>query len=66
MSSPIPKVVITLAAAVEVACIGSIVHVEAILNVLRRMRVDNVQENGQAHAMRDIDELHEVFWGSVS
>jgi hypothetical protein len=40
---------------VKVAVIRTIKHIQAIKDVLAGMRVNNVQENSDAHAMSGID-----------
>lgn len=65
-------------AAVEVPAVGPVPHVDAVVRVLRRMRVHDVHEHDEAEAVRLVDHRLElvgraaarrglefvfVFWG---
>ncbi|KAI3492991.1 hypothetical protein L1887_42366 [Cichorium endivia] len=61
----VPELVPALGALVEVEVVGAVKHVEAVEHILARVRVDNVEEYGDTHGMRNVDELLEVLGVAV-
>jgi hypothetical protein len=51
---------------VEVEVVGSIEQVDTIEYVLACMRMNYVQENGEAHSVRGIDEFLELLGCAIS
>lgn len=57
---------VAASSAVEVLVIGAIELVNSIEDVLARMRVHDVEQDGQAHRMRGIHKLFELFGCTIS
>ena len=52
---PVPHPVVAPAAAVEVPAVGPVPHVDAVVRVLRGVRVHDVHQDHQAEAVRLVD-----------
>lgn len=46
--------------------VSAIELVDAVEDVLARMRVHDVEENGETHSVRGVDEFFELFWGAIA
>lgn len=55
-----------LATLMEIEVVSPVKFIETIEHVLASMRVDNVKEDGQTHAMCGVDKFFEVLWGTIS
>ena len=64
--STIPELVPTTTTFMEVLVVRAIEEVEPIENVLAGMRVHNVEEDGDAHAVSCIDELSQFLGGTIA
>ena len=62
----VPQFVTAFATLVEVQVVGAVKVVESVQNVFAGVRMDNIQENGEAHAMGSVNELFELLWSTVS
>jgi hypothetical protein len=50
----------------EIEMVTTIEHIQPIINILRGMAVHNVEKYHQAHAMRSVNELLEIFRVSIA
>lgn len=64
--SRVPQFVAALTAFVEVQVIGPIEFIQSVKDVFACVRVHNVEENSQAHRVSSVDQLFELFWGTVA
>src|SRR5690242_28446 len=64
--SAVPQLVSSLGALVEVLVVAAVEHVQSIQDVLGGVAVDDVQKNGNAHAVRSVNELLEIIWEAVA
>ena len=62
----VPELVATARAAVEVQRVAVVEHVEAVEHVLAGVRVHDVQQDGDAHAVRGVDQRFEVVGEAVA
>lgn len=46
--------------------VGAVKRIQPIKHVLARVRVDNVEEDGDTHPVSSIDELLQLFWSAIS
>ena len=65
-ASRIPHPVVTLRTAVEVLAIGAIEHVDTIRNVRRRVRVNQIHQNGNAHGVRFVNQILQLVRRTAS
>ena len=50
----------------EVLVICSVKLVQTIRYILGSVAVNDIEQDGNAHAMSNVDQLHKVFWQTVS
>lgn len=62
----VPELVPAAAALVEVLVVGAVELVDAIEDVLARVRVHDVEQDGDTHAMRGINQLLQLLWCAVA
>ena len=62
----VPQLVSSLGALVEVEVVTAVEHVETVKHVLRCVTVHHVQQDGNAHSVRSINELLQVVWKAVA
>lgn len=62
----VPQLVPTSSSFVEVEVIAVVEHVQAISHILARMRVDYVEQDGDAHPVRSINKLLQLVWKTVT
>ena len=57
---------LALRTAMEVEVIRAVELIEAVQDILACVRVDHIEEDGQAHAVSGVDEFLELFGRPVS
>jgi hypothetical protein len=57
----VPEFMTAFGALVEIAMIGTIKHVQSVEDVLAGMGMNDVEQDGNAHAVCGVDEFHELF-----
>lgn len=64
--SAVPELVSALCALVEVEVVTAVEHVQAVKHILRSVTVNNIQEDGDAHAVGSVDELLQLIRQTVA
>lgn len=64
--SAVPQLVSAPLARVEVTIIASVEHVQTVQYVLGSVAVNDIEEDGDSHAMCSVNQLFQVVWKSVA
>jgi len=64
--SAVPELVVPFRSTVEVEVIGSVEHIETVKDVLAGVRMDDIEQNDNAHAVGRVNELLEFLRGTVA
>lgn len=62
----VPQLVAAFGTFMEVEVVAAIEHVQPIQHILGRVAVDDVEQDGDAHAVRGVNQLLQVVWESVA
>jgi hypothetical protein len=62
----VPELMAAPAALVEVAMVRAVEKVQAIEHILTRVRMYNVEQYGDSHAVCGVDEFFELIWRAVA
>ena len=62
----VPEIVPAAGTLVEVEVVGAIEQVKAVQNVLARVRVYNIEQDGDSHPVGGVDKLLQVFRSTVA
>ena len=62
----VPQLVTTLSTLVEVEVVATVKLVQPVQNVLASVRVNDIEQDGDAHSVRGVDQLLQLLGGSIS
>jgi hypothetical protein len=64
--STVPKFVTAFATFMEVLVVSAIKLVQTVKDVFAGMRMNNIEQNGEAHSVGSVNEFFEVFRSAVA